>query len=344
MCRLGFGAQTDEARFAYSWVLYPSSMESSHGRAPGKDRRRTFQEDAGILKIGIATVCKGLASLCPSTWSVPSLGSEFEEAGQSNSKLVYGQPDDGAGSMVQPEYYLTNSIREKRSIEMISRLVRMIPQAVADILPKNEDEPLPYRGRAMGTIGLLELACLHRLSDEELMEKLQGGRHDALTVLFERHRVLVYRIARSILRSDTEGEDVVQEVFIDVFRAAEKYDCKKSRFKVWLLMYTYHRSIDKRRKLEAKRYYNTDGLDETEVQACLERGERRAFSLQSVEASLLVDRALTMIKPHERLAIELVYYQGLTLAEASARSGMSVKTLEHSFYRGLKKLREIISH
>jgi RNA polymerase sigma-70 factor (ECF subfamily) len=196
----------------------------------------------------------------------------------------------------------------------------------------------------LGTIGLLEFTALHCLSDEDLMGQVQAGNHDALTVLYERHHGLVYRIARSILRSATEGEDVVQEVFMDLFRAAGKYDRRKSRCKVWLLMYAYHRSIDKKRNLEAKRYYNTDALDETEVERCMERGERRAFSLHAAEASLLVEKALTMIKPRERRAIELVYYEGLTLAEASARSGMSTKALEHSYYRGLKKLREIISH
>jgi RNA polymerase sigma-70 factor, ECF subfamily len=226
---------------------------------------------------------------------------------------------------------------------MTSRLARIVPRALAAILQKPEEESVQSPGPASGIVGLLEFAGLRRLSDEDLMEKLQVGEHDALTVLFERHRGLVYRIARSILRSDTEGEDVVQEVFIDLFRAAGKYDRQKSTYRVWLLMYVYHRSIDKKRNLEAKRYYNTDALEETEVEKCMERGERRAFSLHSAEASLLVEKALTMIKPRERLAIELVYYEGLTLAEASARSGMSFKTLEHCYYNGLKKLRGIIN-
>jgi RNA polymerase sigma-70 factor (ECF subfamily) len=226
---------------------------------------------------------------------------------------------------------------------MMSRLARMFPHAVTHIFLNQEEELEPSPKHGLAPPGLVEFAGLHLLSDEDLMGRLQAGEHDALTILFKRHYRLVHRIARAILRSDSDGEDVVQEVFIGVFRAAAKYDRQKSTFRVWLLMYAYHRAIDKKRNLQAKRYYVTETLEETEIEACAECGERKSFSLRPAEASLLIEQVLMMVKPRERRAIELVHYQGLTLSEASARSGMSIKALQHCYYRGLNKLRGIIS-
>jgi RNA polymerase sigma-70 factor (ECF subfamily) len=63
------------------------------------------------------------------------------------------------------------------------------------------------------------------------------GESDALTVLFERHSPLVFRIARRILRNDAEAEDTVQQVFLDVFRSAEQFEPEKGSFRFWLLMF-----------------------------------------------------------------------------------------------------------
>jgi len=111
---------------------------------------------------------------------------------------------------------------------------------------------------------------------------------------------------------------------------------------VWLLMYAYHRTFDKKRALEAKRYYNTEPFEDDDFRVCQERGAQRTFSLHPVETARLIEQALAIVKPHERLAIELLYYEGLTMAEAAARSGVSIKIIEHSYYKGLIKLRKII--
>jgi DNA-directed RNA polymerase specialized sigma subunit len=71
---------------------------------------------------------------------------------------------------------------------------------------------------------------LRALDDEELANKLANGCHDALTVLFERHSGLVFRIARRILRNDGEAEETVQQVFLNVYRSIDQFDCQKGSF------------------------------------------------------------------------------------------------------------------
>jgi RNA polymerase sigma-70 factor (ECF subfamily) len=70
----------------------------------------------------------------------------------------------------------------------------------------------------------LSVAQLERLSDEQLMARLQQGRSDALAVLFDRYQKLVLSIALRIVRDPGEAEDVTQTVFLDVYRAVAQFD------------------------------------------------------------------------------------------------------------------------
>src|SRR5690349_12308117 len=83
---------------------------------------------------------------------------------------------------------------------------------------------------------------LQSCTDEELMEQLRIGRADALAVLFDRHYRLVFSVALLILHDHGEAEDLMQEVFLEVYRKIENYDPEKGNAKTWILQYAYHRS------------------------------------------------------------------------------------------------------
>ncbi len=72
-------------------------------------------------------------------------------------------------------------------------------------------------------------------SDDELMQFLRSGRHEALTVLFHRYHRLIYSVAYKLLRDEGEAEDVVQIVFLDVIRKKGLFDPSKGTLKIWLL-------------------------------------------------------------------------------------------------------------
>jgi RNA polymerase sigma-70 factor, ECF subfamily len=181
----------------------------------------------------------------------------------------------------------------------------------------------------------------HLKDDEELIVLLRTGKADALTVLFQRHNALVFRIARRILRDDGEAEDVVQQVFLDLFRSAAKFDPAKGSFKVWLLMYAYHRAINHRRNLRAARYYDIEDLEDVLREYVLtDRGS--AFPFQATEAAHLVRETLEQIRPRQREVIELVYYEGCTADEIAERTGDSAHAVRHNLYRGMKKANAIL--
>lgn len=177
-------------------------------------------------------------------------------------------------------------------------------------------------------------------SDEDLVADLLASEADALTVLFERHSALVFRIARRILRNDAEAEDAVQQVFLDVYRAAEQFEPEKGCFRSWLLMFTYHRTFNSRRQLRTHGFYNTNSLEET-PQEFIE-GVIRPFPFAPTEVAVLVEEVLKLIQPRQRRVIELTYYEGLTAEQASEVTGESVRVVRHNLYRGLEKLRSVL--
>jgi RNA polymerase sigma-70 factor, ECF subfamily len=177
-------------------------------------------------------------------------------------------------------------------------------------------------------------------SDEALVEHLQSGRADALTVFFERHSPLLFAIARRILRNRAEAEDAVQQIFLDVFRSIQQFDPNKGEFKTWLLMFGYQRILNCRRRLVSRRFFDTGSFDELlqDLPACSER----PVGYSPAEASVLVEQALSHLQPRQRRTIELIYYEGLTADEVSVCTGETVRVVRHNLYRGLEKLRKAL--
>jgi RNA polymerase sigma-70 factor (ECF subfamily) len=187
---------------------------------------------------------------------------------------------------------------------------------------------------------LVRYVRLRLKSDEDLVLDLLADEPDALTVLFQRHSALVFRIACRILRNDAEAEDAVQQVFLDLFRAAEQFDPEKGSFKSWLLMFAYHRTFNSRRRLRAHGFYESDSVEDLPRELIQGAGRRLPFA--SADAVVLVEQVLKLIQPRQRRAIELTYYEGLTAEQVSEVTGESVRVVRHNLYRGLERLRAVL--
>src|SRR5262245_4190806 len=94
------------------------------------------------------------------------------------------------------------------------------------------------------------------MSDEDVMEQLGNGYPDALPMLFDRFHRLVLKIALRILRDPGEAEDVMQEVFLEIFNRAAQFDPAKGSAKTWILQYAYHRSLSRRQYLALRNFYD----------------------------------------------------------------------------------------
>ena len=95
------------------------------------------------------------------------------------------------------------------------------------------------------------------LSDEDVMEQLRRGQPDALGILFNSFYRLVLKIALRILRDPAEAEDLMQDVFFEIYNKAAQFDAAKGSPKTWILQDAYHRSLNRRRYLSLR---NSDSL------------------------------------------------------------------------------------
>jgi len=216
---------------------------------------------------------------------------------------------------------------------------------VGQLLLRNNNAVQGREPMAASDHDVANLICspslLQTLDDAALMDALRKGCNDALAVLFERHSALVFRIARAILRDDGEAEETVQRVFLDVFRAMNRFDSARGSFKTWLLQYAYHRTINRREHLQANHFYNREELDEL-APAELFYGGGHLLCLPPQEVACLVEQVLALLEPHQRKVIELTYFEGLTAEEVARVTGDSASSVRNNLYRGLSKLRNAV--
>jgi RNA polymerase sigma-70 factor, ECF subfamily len=169
---------------------------------------------------------------------------------------------------------------------------------------------------------------------------LQEGQSDALAVLFDRYQKLVLSIALKIVRDPGEAEDVTQTVFLDFYRAVAQFDPRKGNTKVWLMQYAYHRAINRRQHLQGREFYRSAELEELETRPAQAHA---TFGLSSPETKALVRQSMSALSEMQKAVIEMACYEGLSMREISERTGDSFVSVRHHYYRGLQKLRSLIS-
>lgn len=150
----------------------------------------------------------------------------------------------------------------------------------------------------------------------------------------------MFRFARRVLENSGEAEEVVQQVFIDSYRAIHRFDPQKASYKTWLFQYAYHRALNRKRDLDSRGFYASVELDEEELLTELYEGAGRLVQqLSSHETVHLVRQVLRSLHRKQRVAIALTFFYGYTAVEIAARTGESPAAVRHNLYRGLAELR-----
>jgi RNA polymerase sigma-70 factor, ECF subfamily len=196
----------------------------------------------------------------------------------------------------------------------------------------------PLSGRVSSSL----FGKLKDLPDEQLMEHLQAGHGDALAVLFDRYHRLVLSIALKIVKDPAEAEDVLQNVFLEIFRTAAQFDPARGTTKTWLLQYAYHRSLNRKLQLTIRHFYHRENGDDAETfMPAQTNSVIGRFS--SEEAKHLVRQGLASLNHQQRRVLELASFGGLSMNEIAEKTGESLSNVRHYYYRGLKKMRALIT-
>jgi RNA polymerase sigma factor (sigma-70 family) len=174
------------------------------------------------------------------------------------------------------------------------------------------------------------------LGDGQLVELVAQKDAGALEALYERYGRAAYSLARRILTEETLAQDVVQEVFLSLWRNAGRFDAGRGTVATYLLSMTHHRAVDVVRREENLRRWRTsdEGLEhepdpKARVEDEVELGERRAE----------VRAALAELPPAQREALLLAYFGGYTQREVAALVGVPLGTVKTRMAAGMRKLR-----
>jgi RNA polymerase sigma-70 factor (ECF subfamily) len=181
------------------------------------------------------------------------------------------------------------------------------------------------------------------LSDEDLIAHLQAGNHEAMNTLFRRYYRTVLGIALRIVRDAGEAEDVMQEVFLEVFRKCHLFDAGKGRAKGRILQYAYSRSINRRQHLTLRKFYALDVFPSESLygwEPCCAPIEMQDLALTDRMTS--IQKGLAGLSDKQRKIIKLAYFDGLELKEIAQKTGESVVNVRNAYYRGVRKLRDSI--
>jgi RNA polymerase sigma-70 factor (ECF subfamily) len=177
------------------------------------------------------------------------------------------------------------------------------------------------------------------LSDEQLMDCLSGpGLEMALSTLYERYSRTVYRVGLKILGGDRSlAEELVQDVFLKVWRSSRTFDPSRSSFSTWLYRVTRSVAIDLYRKRANKVHPVPEG--ESYLAAARDPSEGPQEVVDESWLSWRVSRALEALDAAHREVIELAYFGGLSQREISERTGVPLGTVKSRTASAFKRLR-----
>jgi RNA polymerase sigma-70 factor (ECF subfamily) len=177
------------------------------------------------------------------------------------------------------------------------------------------------------------------LTDEECMTRLGGPEVEAaLSALYDRYARTVYGVGLKILGNRSLAEDLVQEVFLKVWRSADTFDSSRGSFSTWLYRVTRSCALDLYRKRASRVRQVPDGAPHIAAARDSSAGPQEVVDESWL--SWRVSRALEALDAPHREVIELAYFGGLSQREVSERTGVplgTVKTRTASAFRRLRR-------
>jgi RNA polymerase sigma-70 factor (ECF subfamily) len=178
-----------------------------------------------------------------------------------------------------------------------------------------------------------------QITDVEVLKAVAGGDEQALAQLYDRYRVVLFGLLVRILSSREEAEDVLQDVFLQVWKRAGDFDEERGRPFTWLVTLTRSRAIDRLRSLSARERVAIAGArDETE-----QVSDPASDAFRSEQRGL-VTNALDQLPDEQKRALMLAYFDGLTKSEIAAHLNAPLGTVKTRMRTGMTKLRELLAN
>jgi len=170
--------------------------------------------------------------------------------------------------------------------------------------------------------------------DAVLVSAIRSGDEGAMAQIYERYSPIVYSVALRVLGDTAGAEDILQDVFMQLWRSPEVFDASRGSLPGWLAVITRNRAIDSLRKRRPE-------TDITEVVVCIDPDlASRAESTRALEK---IRGALGGMPAPQRSALEMAFFDGLTHTEIAAKTGEPLGTIKTRIRGGLMILRKALN-
>jgi RNA polymerase sigma-70 factor (ECF subfamily) len=176
---------------------------------------------------------------------------------------------------------------------------------------------------------------LEAAADEALIARIAGGDRDAMRALYFRHHVRVHRFAMRLVRNSAVAEDIISDVFLDVWRRAGSFE-GRSAVSTWLLAITRFKALSVlRRKPEEK-------LNEKDAAAVPDPLDDPELAVQKKDTGEILRECLTALSREHREVIDLVYYHEKSVEEVAHIIGIPEATVKTRMFYARKKLSRLL--
>src|SRR5471030_2632322 len=172
-------------------------------------------------------------------------------------------------------------------------------------------------------------------TDEVLIARIAKGDRLAMRVLFARHHVRVYRFVLRLVRNEATAEDLISEVFLDIWRQAGKFE-GRSAVSTWML------SIARFKALSVLRKRPEQELDDETAERIEDQADDPETALAKKDKGALLRECLTALSAEHREVIDLVYYHEKSVEEVAGIVGIPEATVKTRMFYARKKLSELL--
>jgi RNA polymerase sigma-70 factor (ECF subfamily) len=178
-------------------------------------------------------------------------------------------------------------------------------------------------------------APVRETTDEALVALIADGDKRAMQVLYARHNVRVFRFIVRLTRNESLAEDLVSEVFLDVWRQAEGFEAK-SQVSTWLL------AIARYKALSAMRRRTDEHLDDAMAATIEDTADGPEAQVNTKDRNALVQKCLTQLSPAHREVIDLVYYHEKSVDEVARIVGVPAATVKTRMFYARTKMADLL--
>ena len=172
-------------------------------------------------------------------------------------------------------------------------------------------------------------------SDEALIGAIAAGNRRAMQLLYARHNVRIYRFVLHLANDRSLAEDLVSEVFLDVWRAAEGFKAK-SKVSTWMLAIARHKA------LSALRRRSDEQLDEDDATAITDPADDAETTVDKQDRSAVVQHCLSQLSTLHREVLDLVYYHEKSVNEVAEIVGAPVNTVKTRMFYARKRMQTLL--